>query len=246
MRINVLGIRFHDITKEEMKEILRRHLEDGPLLRIVTPNPEIVMAAQNQQLRAIINGAGLVLKDGVGIKWAEKLKGIQGKPRITGIETLHSILDLLHEERKTLYVVGSKEEVLTEAIDAMKKQYPHMEIVGHHHGYFELESPTAKQILEDIKKIRPHAVVVAMGFPKQEIFMDHLDDESASIALGCGGSLDVLSGRTKRAPKWMQSWGLEWLYRLFQEPSRWKRQLQIPRFLFKIVGKKNSCFLEEE
>lgn len=128
----------------------------------------------------------------------------------------------------------------------MKEQYPHMEIVGQHNGYFDLDSTTEKQILEDIKKTRPHAVVVAMGFPKQEIFMHHLDDESACIALGCGGSLDVLSGRTKRAPKWMQSWGLEWLFRLFQEPSRWRRQLQIPRFLFKIVSKKNSCFLEEE
>ena len=114
---------------------------------------------------------------------------------------------------------------------------------GQHNGYFKDGSPEEEQILKDIEEKKPDLLIAAMGFPKQEIFLTKT--ESPKVSIACGGSLDVMSGEVKRAPRWMQKVGLEWFYRLIKDPGRIKRQIVIPVFLWKIVFTKNSCFMEE-
>lgn len=239
-KINVLGVKFSDINDHELDEILRSNMTGSNNFKIITPNPEIVMRAKkDKKLIELINSAGLVLKDGVGIVIAQKIAGIEGEGRQTGFDTLKKILSIADERALDIYIVGAKQETLDQAIQNIKKDYKNLNVVGSHNGYFELNSPQEQEILKDIENKKPHLVVSAMGFPKQEYFISKLDGLT-SMSIGVGGSLDVISGNLKRAPKWVQKIGMEWFYRLLKEPSRIKRQLVIPHFLIKVVTNKKS------
>ncbi|MDD7731830.1 MAG: WecB/TagA/CpsF family glycosyltransferase [Ezakiella sp.] len=243
-KVNVLDIRFSNISDEELLNVLKNAFKSDSNLRIVTPNPEIVMAAnKSDDLKEMINNSTLVLKDGIGIKIAEKLKGIKGEKRQTGIETLERLLEIADENGYSVYFVGAKDEILQKAIVNIKSKFPNIVVKGQHNGYFKDGSPEEEQILKDIEEKKPDLLIAAMGFPKQEIFLTKTKAPKVSIA--CGGSLDVMSGEVKRAPRWMQKVGLEWFYRLIKDPGRIKRQIVIPVFLWKIVFTKNSCFMEE-
>ena len=243
-KVNVLDIRFSNISDEELLNVLTGAFKSDSNLRIVTPNPEIVMAAnKSDDLKEMINNSTLVLKDGIGIKIAEKLKGIEGEKRQTGIETLERLLEIANENGYSVYFVGAKDEILQKAIVNIKSKFPNIVVKGQHNGYFKDGSPEEEQILKDIEEKKPDLLIAAMGFPKQEIFLTKTEAPKVSIA--CGGSLDVMSGEVKRAPRWMQKVGLEWFYRLIKDPGRIKRQIVIPVFLWKIVFTKNSCFMEE-
>lgn len=243
-KVNVLDIRFSNISDEELLNVLTGAFKSDSNLRIVTPNPEIVMAAnKSDDLKEMINKSTLVLKDGIGIKIAEKLKGIEGEKRQTGIETLERLLEIADENGYSVYFVGAKDEILQKAIVNIKSKFPNIVVKGQHNGYFKDGSPEEEQILKDIEEKKPDLLIAAMGFPKQEIFLTKTEAPKVSIA--CGGSLDVMSGEVKRAPRWMQKVGLEWFYRLIKDPGRIKRQIVIPVFLWKIVFTKNSCFMEE-
>lgn len=243
-KVNVLDIRFSNISDEELLNVLTGAFKSDSNLRIVTPNPEIVMAAnKSDDLKEMINNSTLVLKDGIGIKIAEKLKGIEGEKRQTGIETLERLLEIANENGYSVYFVGAKDEILQKAIVNIKVKFPNIVVKGQHNGYFKDGSPEEEEILKDIEEKKPDLLIAAMGFPKQEIFLTKTEAPKVSIA--CGGSLDVMSGEVKRAPRWMQKVGLEWFYRLIKDPGRIKRQIVIPVFLWKIVFTKNSCFMEE-
>ena len=239
-KISVLGINFSDISKDDLQNIFYRTLENNNSLKIVTPNPEIVLKAKELSLVNMINDFDLVLKDGIGIKIAEKLKKIDGHARLTGIDTLYMLLSMIDKIGGKIYIVGAKDEILRAAIQKIQLQFKSLNVVGHHDGYFDLNSTTHKEIIEDIKNKNPDLVISAMGFPKQELFINSIYEKSYRFAIGCGGSLDVISGKIKRAPIWMQKFGLEWLYRLYKEPSRIKRQVASPKFIFKILFTKNS------
>ena len=243
-KVNVLNIKFSDISDAELLDILENAFKSESNLRIVTPNPEIVMAAnKSDSLRNMINNSSLVLKDGIGIKIAEKLKGVNGEKRQTGIETLERLLKIADDNCYSVYFVGAKDEILQKAIINIKEKFPNIVVKGQHNGYFKDGSSEEGQILKDIEETKPDLLIAAMGFPKQEIFLTKTQVPKVSIA--CGGSLDVMSGEVKRAPRWMQKGGLEWFYRLVKDPGRIKRQVVIPVFLWKIVFTKDSCFMEE-
>lgn len=241
--VNVLGVKFSNVSAEMLETVLREAVSGEKNVRIVTPNPEIVMAAhKDAELMELINSSDLVLKDGVGIKIAEKLKHVEGFERQTGIATLEKILSIADELRLKVYFVGAKEATLFKAVDKIKEKYPNLEVFGMHDGYFKENSEEETKIIADINKKKPDILVAAMGFPKQEKFLALT--ETPKISIGCGGSLDVISGNVKRAPKWMQKAGFEWFYRLIKEPKRIKRQMVIPLFLAKIIFNKKSCFKE--
>lgn len=239
-KINLFGIKFSDISDEELDYILRENISRANNFKIVTPNPEIVMIAiKNDNLKELINNSNLVLKDGIGIIIAQKIAGINANGRQTGFDTLIKILDIANQKNLKLYIVGAKQETLEKAISKIKKDYKNIDVVGYHNGYFDLNTDKENIIIEDIKDKNPDIVVSAMGFPKQEKFINKLDGLT-SMSIGVGGSLDVISGNLKRAPKWIQKIGMEWLYRLIKEPSRIKRQLVIPKFLLKVIFNKKQ------
>lgn len=239
-KINVFGVKFSDVDDETLQEILTKNIEGANNFKIVTPNPEIVMSAcKDESLKNLINNSDLVLKDGIGIVIAQKIAKINANGRQTGFDTLKKILKIANDRNLKIYIVGAKQEVLDKAISNINKDYPNIKIAGSHNGYFELGTDKEVEIINDIRQKEPDIVVSAMGFPKQELFISKLDSLT-SMSIGVGGSLDVISGNLKRAPRWIQKIGMEWLYRLIKEPSRIKRQLVIPKFLLKVITHKKN------
>lgn len=209
-------------------------LKDRPsTVKIYTPNPEIVMKAEKDpDYRAVFNRAELVLPDGIGVVLASRLKHGEINTRITGIGMLNELLALAEELGESVFLLGSKPGVSDKAAEKMKETFPSLEIAGTHHGYFKPEEE--EDLAHQIADARPGLLVVAMGAPKQEFFIDKYQDLiRPKIAIGVGGALDVWSGNVKRAPKFISKIGMEWLYRAVKQPSRIPRLFAIPKFLFK-------------
>jgi len=211
---------------------------------IVTPNSEIVVnASRDAELKSLIESAELIIPDGIGLVYASKILKNPLHERVTGIDFLSAILEYLQANGKSAYFLGSKPGVAELAASNMKLKYPDLKIAGTHHGYFKADDE--KELVRSINESGAEFLCAAMGSPRQEKFIyDHIGELSnVRAAMGVGGSLDVWAGTLKRAPEFYQKHGLEWLYRLLQEPSRYKRMLKLPVFMIKVmVSKKEKQF----
>ncbi|MCQ6276840.1 WecB/TagA/CpsF family glycosyltransferase [Bacillus sp. V3B] len=237
--VDVLGIQFINISFFEMGRVIKENIKNNKKTFIVTANPEIVMHSyENERYRNIVQSAHYVVPDGHGILLASKLLKHPIEERIAGYDLMTHLLNEANQEKWKVYLLGGKEEVNKKAVDRIQKQFPHLKLVGHHHGYFSLED---KEVPHEIHQLKPDLVFVALGFPRQEEWIDHhFSTFDKGIFIGVGGSIDVLAGNVKRAPEFWQKIQLEWLYRLIQQPSRWRRMLALPKFLFKIVKVRNK------
>ena len=233
MRTDILGVGFDDLTMDETIAEAKRLLDKGETSYCVTPNPEIVYEArQDEQFRALLNGASLVLPDGVGILLGAKILRTPLKEKVSGVDFAERLAALLEKESRSLYLLGGKPGVAELAADKLRERYPNLNICGTNDGYFQDEAP----LVEQIRAASPAVLYVCLGSPKQEHFMrDHLNDLSGCLMVGLGGTLDAFAGTVKRAPAWMQRMGLEWFYRLLKEPRRLKRQLRLPKFVFAVL-----------
>lgn len=236
-RLNIMGAHVHRVTLEEALNIFQEYLSEDICKLIVTPNSEIVMnASKDKELMEIINTADLVIPDGIGLMYASKVMRQPLKERVTGIDFLEGTLNLLNSMGKSIYLLGSKPGVAEKAAENMKKKYPNMQIAGTHHGYFK--EADEKDIVDKINAATPDFLCVALGAPKQEKFINKYKYMlKTKSAIGVGGSLDVWSGELKRAPKFYRENGLEWLYRLIQQPSRYKRMAVLPLFMLRVILK---------
>lgn len=234
-RIRILGVPVDMVDYEEAGERLKGFLEKDGVSLIVTPNSEIVVnAGKNAQLMQAIESAEMVIPDGIGLVYASKILKHPLKERVTGIDFLGKSLKYLEETGKSVFLFGSKPGIADKAAEKMKQAYPKLRVVGTRNGYFKPEEE--EEILEEINKAEPDLLCVALGSPKQELFvLKYKDRLKAKAAIGVGGSLDVWSGELKRAPEFYRKHGLEWLYRFIQEPSRYKRMAALPLFMMKVV-----------
>lgn len=202
---------------------------------IVTANPEIVLfARQHPDYKKILTQADYVTPDGIGIIKGAAILGTPMPERITGYDTLMSLLEWANSHQKSIYLVGAAEMVIQKVAKTIKSDYPSINLVGFHNGYFKND----QDIVSNIKISQPDFVFVATGFPNQEEFIQRNRQVSDSIWMGVGGSFDVLAGTVNRAPQFWQNHHIEWLYRLFQEPTRFIRMLAIPRYLLLIYKEK--------
>ncbi len=234
-KINILGINVDRITMEEALDRFGEMLETPGISLIVTPNSEILGAAtKSAELKETINSADMVIPDGVGLVYASKMHGQPLKERVTGIDFSWNALGRLAKLGKKAYFFGSKPGVAELAAKKVMEQIPGLEIAGFHDGYFKPEDEAA--IVEEINASGADFLLVALGSPKQELFVKrHAQELKPAAAIGVGGSLDVWSGTLKRAPEFYINHGLEWLYRIMQEPKRIKRTASIPAFLLKVL-----------
>lgn len=246
-KVKIFGVEIQNIDAKENEEILRNFLKSDKLNRIYTPNTEIVMAAKrDENLKKLINSADLVLCDGIGLVYASKIRNKPIKERVTGFDTSIKLLELADEMGLNLYFLGGKEGVAREAAQNVSEKYKNLNVVGYHNGYFnsKLDGESSREeekIIDDINKLGADIVFVGFGFPRQEKWIDiHKDDINAKVIIGNGGVLDILSGRANRAPDIFIKLGLEWLYRLISNPSRIKRQIDLPKFLLAVLRDKNS------
>lgn len=232
--VKILGVRVDKVTKAQALEEFRRMLDGDRCELIVTPNAEIVeKASKTPQLRRIINEeAALVTPDGVGLIYASKLKGDPIEEKVAGIDFARSAIELCASLGRSVYLLGSKPGVAEAAASNLEKEIPDLKIAGFRDGYFKDEEEAS--VVEEINRSGADFLCVALGSPKQEYFViRHRDSLKVKAAAGLGGSLDIWSGQLNRAPAFYIDHGLEWLYRMIQEPKRLKRLPALPVFLIK-------------
>lgn len=246
-KIKIFGVEIFNIDNKECEKILRDFLKTEGLKKIYTPNTEIVMAAKrDENLRHLINSGDLILADGIGLIHASKMRKKPLKERVTGFDTSIKLLELADEMGLNLYFLGGKEGVAEDAAKSVNEKYKNLHVAAYHNGYFNSRidgeiSPEEKKIIEEINANDIDIIFVGFGFPRQEKWIDEFkDDLKAKVIIGNGGVLDILSGRANRAPEIFIKLGLEWLYRLIKNPSRLKRQIDLPKFLLAVMRDKNS------
>lgn len=236
-RVWVLGVPLAPLTAEEALATVAEWLrgERAGTRLIFTPNAEIIARAQAEpELKKALAGADLTVPDGIGAVWASRFLGTPVPERVPGIELLEAVLALAAREGYRVFFLGGRPGVAEEATERLMTRWPGLQVTGTHHGYFGPEEE--RRVLAKIRAAEPDILVVALGAPKQELWLTrHKGELTARVALGVGGSLDVLAGRVKRAPRLFRRLGLEWLYRILRQPERWRRAFLLPRFVLMVL-----------
>ena len=236
MRTDVLGVGFDNVTMSEAAEKAFFLMGKREGAYIVTPNPEIVWQCRtNEALQDAVSSADLVVADGIGVIYGAKILGTPLKARVPGVDLVTELLKKMPEQGKSVFLLGAKPGVAELAAENMQAQFPGLKVVGTADGYFREDAP----VLEKINAAAPDLLLVCLGVPKQEIWMKtHAKELDAGLMMGLGGVLDVFAGTVQRAPERWQKLGLEWLYRLIRQPSRIKRMIKLPLFLFAVIGRR--------
>ena len=231
--VNLLNFPIDTFSKEEAFNYAKSLLDSSKSSHIVTINPEIIETAKtNSNLEHILKSAELVIADGIGIKIGLLIKG-KKVDRITGIDFTKRLVEEASKTGIPISLVGAKQEVLEKVTEKFSKEYPDLNIVYTHNGYFE----NNEEIINEIREKSPKLLLVAMGAPKQEEFIYQAKNILPStLMIGIGGSFDVWAGNVKRAPEIFQKLGLEWLYRTIKQPERFKRIFPtLPKFICSII-----------
>lgn len=234
MRIDVLGVGFDNVTRDEAVDRAMAMIEEGGSHYVVTPNPEIVeVCRENPAAMAAVSGADLVLADGIGVVKGAAMLGTPLRERVPGIEFAAGLMARLAQAGRSLYLLGAKPGVAELAAANLKDAHPGLIVCGTHDGYFREDGP----VVEEIRAAAADVVFVCLGAPKQELWMvEHGPATGAHLMVGLGGSLDVFAGVVERAPEGFQKLGLEWLYRLAKEPKRIGRMAKLPLVLVQAAG----------
>lgn len=241
-KIDVLGVKFDNVNMEEAINCCKEFISSDSSHLIVTPNPEIVMTAKdNEEFKSIINTASLVIPDGIGVVKGASILGTPLKERVAGFDLISNLLELYKDGNHTFYFLGSKPGIADLAKQKMEEKYPNIKIIGTDDGYFDENKK--QEIIKKIRNLKPDILLVGTGAPRQEKLINELLKENIfKIGIGCGGSIDVLSGTVKRAPKLFIKLHMEWAWRLIKQPSRIGRMMVLPRFLKEVkqVAKNNK------
>lgn len=234
-KTTILGVPFDTYTMAEAAGRVVEMFEENGQHIICTPNPEIVMEARrDRELMGILRAADMVTPDGVGVVWASKYSQTAIKERVSGYDLVLNVFDRMRGSEHTVYFFGGAPGVADKAAEMMRKKYPGLKIVGVHNGYFDEKEE--RKIISEIKRLHPSLLLVGLGSPKQEKWIyNNLRLTGAKVAIGIGGSFDVMSGNLKRAPQIFCKLGLEWFYRLITQPTRFKRMLKLPKFVLTVL-----------
>ncbi len=251
VRVRLFGLPIDALTMDQALEQARQFIRSGQPHYIVTCDASaLVRAQEDEDFRRIVNQASLVTADGAGVVLAARLLGLPIDVRVAGCDMVQGLCQVAAEEDQPVYFLGAEPGVAEEAAENLRQRVPGLKVAGCQHGYFKPEEE--EQVVRQIAAAKPAVLFVALGQPRQEKFIArHLQEIGACVAIGIGGSLDVISGRKKRAPVWMQRMGLEWLYRVAREPWRLPRLAALPKVVFMafaelLRGPKSSSHPAEE
>lgn len=239
--VRILGIDIDNINIDEAGNLTKELIEKSnkTCKVVVAPNTEFIMIAQkDEEFYRILQNADLATPDSVGVMIGGKLQKKPFKQRIPGQSYFRKILEIGEKEGWSFYMLGGKDEVPRLATENIKKIYPNLNVVGYHEGFFEKDSE--EKVIEEINNLQPNVLFVAMGAPLQEKWINKNKDKlKVDIAAGQGGTFDYEAGKIKRAPQIVQKLCIEWLWRLILQPSRIKRMIVLPIYLFKIIFTKD-------
>ena len=237
--VDVLGVKIDKMSLSETFEKAKGLLKTEGVSMIFTPNPEIVMrAAEDSEFKNILNSADICTPDGIGVVYASKILKNSVKERVPGFELSKMLMESVSKTGEEVFLFGSKPGIAEKAKENIEKMYPGINIVGTRDGYFKEEDEDG--IIDMINESGAKLLYVCLGAPKQEkwIYKNRDRLKGVRLALGVGGTLDVLSGEAKRAPEILLKLNLEWFYRIASNPSRWGRFLALPKFMFKVLKEK--------
>ena len=225
---------------DELLRMVTGWVGDGVQRRVMYVNAHVLnQSAERPELRSTLQHSDLVYCDGYGVRIAAKALDLPTPHRMTGADWIWSLAALCEESGHSIYLLGSEPGTTREAADRLKRWYPRLEVAGTHHGFFAIGSPHAERVVEDINERKPDIVLVGMGTPKQEDWVNAYADRLDTDVLWTVGALfDYVSGRVPRAPGWLADNGLEWIFRLGVEPNRmWRRYLiGNPMFLSRVLA----------
>ncbi|HHX95703.1 MAG TPA: WecB/TagA/CpsF family glycosyltransferase [Clostridia bacterium] len=233
-QVRILGKPVHLVDMEQAVSYLRSQTSAGHKEFVLAMNPEKIMKARedDQLSRIIEKKATLLIADGVGVVLAGKVRGLPPIPRVTGVGLFEELTAAAAEDGSSIFLYGAAEHVVERAAEVLKERYPQLTIAGIQHGYEKDE----ELVVSRIQEARPDYLFVALGSPAQEKWISrNLKRLPVKLAMGVGGTFDVLAGNVKRAPEWAQKWGVEWLYRFVKQPSRAKRMLNLPKFMWLVL-----------
>jgi N-acetylglucosaminyldiphosphoundecaprenol N-acetyl-beta-D-mannosaminyltransferase len=220
----LFGVAVDPLTMDETVGELARLVESGAGGQHVVLNAgKVVLMEDRPDVRCVVERAIMVNADGQSIVWAGCLLGVPFPERVTGIDLMLRMLGEAERNAWPIYLLGATDEVLAAVVERLSVEHPMLEVAGFHSGYFSDDQTVAREMANSGARI----AFVAMPSPRKELFTAEQGAVlSAMLVIGVGGSFDVYAGRVRRAPLWMQRLGLEWAYRLLQEPSRmWQRYL---------------------
>ena len=225
-RVDFMGAKIDALTMEETLARISEMIERRePAQHVVVNVAKLMSMRRNRRLRQIVNNSDLVNADGAGIVLGAKLLGIHIPERVAGIDLMHRLVGLASQRDYRIFFLGAEEDVVRDVVTNYRRLYPDLQICGYQNGYYPPENEL--EIAHKIRDARPDILFVGMGSPRKERFIsDYKAIMEAPFVMGVGGSFDVMAGKVRRAPKWMQDGGMEWVFRLIQEPGRmWKRYL---------------------
>ncbi len=244
-QIELFGTRLDSFTMAETvelinKRIAKRHFTQHAVVNVA----KLVNMKQDTELRASVTDCDIINIDGMGVVWGARLLGLAVPERVSGVDLFHHLLEMSAGNSYSVFLLGAKMDIVTKVSEIVSQQYPALKIAGLHHGYFWDDE---EAMVDKIKKSGARLLFVAISSPQKENFINRWKDKlGVDFVMGVGGTFDVVAGKVKRAPEWMQKAGLEWLYRVIQEPGRmWKRYLYTnSKFAFmlftELFGKKTS------
>ena len=234
--IRILGIDIDNISIDEAGEITSNLIKDSnkSCKMVFAPNTEFIMMAQkDKEFYDILKKADLATPDSVGVMMGGKKQKKPFKQRIPGQAYFRKVLEVGEKENWTFYLLGGKGDVPRLAAENVKKDFPNINIVGYHEGFFEKDSE--EEVIAEINSLEPNVLFVAMGAPLQEKWIaKHQSELKCDIAAGQGGTFDYEAGVIKRAPVIIQKLGIEWLWRLILQPKRIIRMMALPIYYLKI------------
>jgi len=239
--VKILDVPVHPLTMGEAVSVLEESITSGEQAFVVTANAEIIMMCQEDAgyKKIVSQDAQLVLPDGAGAVWAGRHLGYKVPERVAGFDLYCQLLDKAAQKGYKAFFFGGSPGIAEAAKAKSEELYPGVQVVGCRNGYFKEEESQA--IIDEINASGADMLFAALGAPKQEKWLVRYREQlKPKILMGIGGSFDVFAGKMERAPKWMQDASLEWLFRLYKQPSRFMRMMALPKFVLRVVfsGKK--------
>lgn len=209
-------------TLSAVEQAIERRL---PTQHVVVNVAKLVMMRKDPELRDIVNSCSIINVDGQGIVWGARWLGQHVPERVAGIDLFLRLVKLSPEKGYRVYFLGATDDVVNRVVETFQERFPKLKIAGRRNGYFA--ESEEREIAEEIRRARTDILFVGMSSPKKEYFLQrNLQEMNVPFSMGVGGSFDVVAGKTRRAPAWMQRTGLEWFYRFASEPRRmWRRYL---------------------
>jgi len=233
--VTILGVPVHPVTYDDFLECVARFIAESRPRQICTANPEFVMTAQQRpDFMAVLQSADLVLADGVGVLWAARRLGRPLPERVTGSDGVYLLAERAARAGWRLFLLGAQPGVAEKTAEILQTRYPGLIIAGTWPG--SPDDNDYPEIARRIQTASPDILLVAYGAPQQDVWIArHKDDLGVPVSIGVGGAFDHVVGVQKRAPAWLIRLNLEWLWRLITQPWRWKRQVQLPKFVWLVV-----------